>query len=244
MVMYLPIRKILIFQTIPGSTVFFAEKGNIMSVEAVFSNALLFLMMMDPFGNLPVFVTMLKRKSSREYRHIIFRESIFALIAILIALFAGGAILKIFHLSENKLGIAGGLILFIIGLKMVFSGIFGKKKPAPVEVEINIGSGGANTAVFSGSEINYSGQEFTGTALTAIFGGIDCDLRGAIIEKDCRINITSVFGGIDLYMPENVNVSTNVTGIFGGADSKISHRPDGPTVYIEGACIFGGVDIK
>ena len=121
MVMYLPIRKILIFQTIPGSTVFFAEKGNIMSVEAVFSNALLFLMMMDPFGNLPVFVTMLKRKSSREYRHIIFRESIFALIAILIALFAGGAILKIFHLSENKLGIAGGLILFIIGLKMVFS---------------------------------------------------------------------------------------------------------------------------
>jgi hypothetical protein len=130
------------------------------------------------------------------------------------------------------------------GLKLVFSGIFGKKKPAPVEVEIHIGSGGANTAVFSGSEINYSGQEFTGTELTAIFGGIDCDLRGAIIEKDCRIQITSVFGGIDLYMPENVNVSTNVTGIFGGADSKVSHKHDGPTVYIEGVCIFGGVDIQ
>jgi predicted membrane protein len=130
------------------------------------------------------------------------------------------------------------------GLKLVFSGIFGKKKPAPVEVEIHIGSGGANTAVFSGSEINYSGQSFTGTELTAIFGGIDCDLRGAIIEKDCRIQITSVFGGIDLYMPENVNVSTNVTGIFGGADSKVSHKHDGPTVYIEGVCIFGGVDIQ
>ena len=112
-----------------------------MSVEAVFSNALLFLMMMDPFGNLPVFVTMLKRKSSREYRHIIFRESIFALIAILITLFAGGAILKIFHLSENKLGIAGGLILFIIGLKMVFSsftenGTVEEKEPYSVPLAI------------------------------------------------------------------------------------------------------------
>ena len=36
----------------------------------------------------------------------------------------------------------------------------------------------------------------------------------------------------------------SISGIFGGADSKVSHRPDGPTVYIEGACIFGGVDIK
>ena len=83
--------------------------------------ALLFLMLMDPFGNLPVFVVILKRNSSREYRHIIFRESVFALAAMLIALFLGGMLLKLLHLSEDKLGIAGGLILFIIGLKMVFS---------------------------------------------------------------------------------------------------------------------------
>ncbi len=132
----------------------------------------------------------------------------------------------------------------VVGLKLVLTGIFGKKKKAPVEIEINIGSGGANTAVFSGSEINYAGQEFTGTELTAIFGGIDCDLRGAIIEKDCKINVTAVFGGIDLYMPENVNVKTNITGIFGGADSKVPLRAGAPTVYIEGACIFGGVDIQ
>ena len=92
-----------------------------MNFESVFSRSLLFLMMMDPFGNLPVFVVTLKRNSTREYRHIIFRESVFALAAMLIALFAGGMFLKLLHLSEDKLGIAGGLILFIIGLKMVFS---------------------------------------------------------------------------------------------------------------------------
>ena len=92
-----------------------------MNFESVFSRSLLFLMMMDPFGNLPVFVVTLKRNSAREYRHIIFRESVFALGAMLIALFAGGMFLKLLHLSEDKLGIAGGLILFLIGLKMVFS---------------------------------------------------------------------------------------------------------------------------
>ena len=80
-------------------------------------------MLMDPFGNLPVFVALLKRNSESEYRQIIFRESVFALAAMLIALFAGGMLLKLLHLSEDKLGIAGGLILFIIGLKMVFSSL-------------------------------------------------------------------------------------------------------------------------
>jgi len=94
-----------------------------MNVKVILSTALLFLMLMDPFGNLPVFVALLKRNSESEYRQIIFRESVFALAAMLIALFAGGMLLKLLHLSEDKLGIAGGLILFIIGLKMVFSSL-------------------------------------------------------------------------------------------------------------------------
>lgn len=136
------------------------------------------------------------------------------------------------------------IVVVCAGLKLVISGIFGKKEKAPIEVEVSISGGGANTAVFSGSEINCAGQTFTGTDLTAVFGGIDCDLRGASIEKDCRINVTAVFGGIDIYMPENVNVKTNITGIFGGVDSTVPSRPDAPTVYIDGTCIFGGVDIK
>ena len=119
-----------------------------MSFESVFSKSLLFLMLMDPFGNLPVFVVMLKRNSALDYRHIIFRESVFALAAMLIVLFAGGMILKLLHLSEDKLGIAGGLILFIIGLKMVFSsfsetGIAEEKEPyiVPLAIPLICGPG-------------------------------------------------------------------------------------------------------
>ncbi len=137
------------------------------------------------------------------------------------------------------------VMAILIGLKLVFSGLFGKKKrDIPVEIEINIGDKGTNTAIFSGSEINYNNREFTGTELTAVFGGVECDLRGAIIQKDCRINVTAVFGGIDLYMPDNVNVSTNITAIFGGADRRTPFHPDAPTVYIEGTCLFGGVEIN
>ena len=136
-------------------------------------------------------------------------------------------------------------LVVCFGLKLVISGLFGrkKKKVAPVEVEINI-QNGSNTVVFSASEIHYDGQVFSGTDLTAVFGGLDCDLRGAIIEQDCRINVASVFGGIDLYVPEHVNVQSNVTGIFGGVDNKVSVHPNAPTIYVEGACIFGGVDIQ
>ena len=92
-----------------------------MNFQTVLSVTLLFLMVMDPLGNLPFFVLILKRKSAEEYRRIIFRESLFALAAMLVSLFAGGVFLKLLHLSEDKLGVAGGLILLIIGLKMVFS---------------------------------------------------------------------------------------------------------------------------
>jgi predicted membrane protein len=132
-------------------------------------------------------------------------------------------------------------VVIYAGLKLVFSGIFGKKKKA-IEVNIDI-EGSGSSAFFSGSEVNYSGEVFAGTNLTAIFGGVDCDLRNAIIENNCTINVTAIFGGIDIKIPDNVNVISNVAGIFGGVDCNTPKRPGAPTVRINGACIFGGVDI-
>ena len=61
---------------------------------------------------------------------------------------------------------------------------------------------------------------FYGTELNAIFGGVDCDLRGAFIEQDCVIKANAIFGGIDIYVPEGVNVKVHSTSIFGGVDNK------------------------
>ena len=43
-----------------------------------------------------------------------------------------------------------------------------------------------------------------------MFGSIKCDLRNAIIEKDVVINASSTFGGIDIYVPENVKIKIRV----------------------------------
>lgn len=105
------------------------------------------------------------------------------------------------------------------------------------------------TAIFSGKNLNYNGLYFGGVAVTAIFGGIDINLRNAIIDKDVIIDVTAIFGGIDIYVPSNVRVVSNCTAIFGGVDNKtvtpsMTEGMNMPTIYVNGACIFGGVDIK
>ena len=138
-------------------------------------------------------------------------------------------------------------IIVIIGLKLVFGAVFGDKaNKMIVEARQNGGNVKSGCATFSGQELNFAGEEFTGAELTAVFGGVNCDLRGAVIEKDCAITATSIFGGIDIFVPDHVNVKINSNSIFGGVSEK-NHRPADPnqvTLYINATCVFGGVDIK
>lgn len=138
-------------------------------------------------------------------------------------------------------------IIVIIGLKLIFSAIFGEKaNNMLVEIRQNGGNVKDGCAVFSGQDLNYTGEVFNGAELTAVFGGIKCDLRNAIIEKDCAINTTAVFGGVDIYVPDGVNVKINSTSIFGGVSHKNHHAnvPGAVTLYINATCMFGGVEIK
>ena len=101
-------------------------------------------------------------------------------------------------------------------------------------------------ATFSGQDLIFDGEQFSGAELTAVFGGVKCDLRHAIIEKDCAITGTAIFGGIDIFVPDYVNVKVNSNSIFGGVSEK-KHRPTvqgAVTVYINATCMFGGVEIK
>ena len=100
--------------------------------------------------------------------------------------------------------------------------------------------------LFSGNELNYAGEIFEGGNFTAVFGGIDLDLRSTLIEKDCLIEAVAVFGGIDIILPEDVNIKIVSTDIFGGTENKAkrAHIDGAPTVYIKTTALFGGVDIK
>ena len=99
-------------------------------------------------------------------------------------------------------------------------------------------------AVFSGTELNFDDVVFDGADLIAVFGGVECDLRHAIIDRDCVINVLTVFGGAEIYLPKDVNVVTNVSCAFGGVDSPTSNSDAKHTIYIQGTCVFGGVDVK
>ena len=136
-------------------------------------------------------------------------------------------------------------IIVIVGLKMVISGLLGNKAN---EIMKKLRSEGKNPkadcAVFSGCEVNYDGEVFEGAELTAVFGGLDCDLRNAIIEKDCAIQVSATFGGIDIFVPAGINVKVNSNNIFGGVSNKTTVHQNAPTIYVSGTCMFGGVEIK
>ena len=104
------------------------------------------------------------------------------------------------------------------------------------------------SAVFAGRDIRVDNSYFYGADLSALFGGIDMNLKNALIVKDVTIDVKAIFGGVDLIMPPNVRVVVDVNPILGGVDNG-ARAPLGadehtPTVYIRGTCLFGGVDVK
>ncbi|MBQ3541987.1 MAG: hypothetical protein IJA45_02555 [Oscillospiraceae bacterium] len=136
-------------------------------------------------------------------------------------------------------------VIVIVGVKMVLNGLFGNKVN---EIMKQLKQEGkkpkAGCAIFSGCDMNYDGEVFEGAELTAVFGGVECDLRNAIIEKDCAIAVSAIFGGIDIFVPAGINVKVNSNSIFGGVSNKTAVHQNAPTVYISGTCMFGGVEIK
>ncbi|MBQ3489812.1 MAG: hypothetical protein IJA86_04410 [Clostridia bacterium] len=139
------------------------------------------------------------------------------------------------------------VILILIGLKMIFGNLFNKKETAVYEkIKTDGQELKSGTAIFTGSKINFDGEPFHGAELNSIFGGLDFDLRGASVTEDCVIHACAIFGGIDIIIPENLNVKINSNSIFGGVSEKrkFPFREDLPTVYINATCIFGGMDIK
>ena len=138
-------------------------------------------------------------------------------------------------------------ILVAIGVSIIFKDTIGGKISKEIKkLNETKTEGNEYCATFAGQDINFDDEKFNGTNLTAVFGGIKCDLRKAIIESDVVINTSSIFGGIEIYVPENVKVKVKSTSIFGGVsdDKKRSQNSGTNTVYINATCLFGGVEIK
>jgi len=86
----------------------------------LFSAALLLFLVMDPLGNIPMYLTALKNVPVERRTKVIMRELLIALTIMVIFLFAGQHFLSALRISEPALTITGGVVLFLIAIKMIF----------------------------------------------------------------------------------------------------------------------------
>lgn len=142
-------------------------------------------------------------------------------------------------------------ILIILGLSIIFKSTFDKKINKKINELKSKEKASAHLpdnhcAFFSGKDLKFANEVFIGASFTAIFGGIECDLRGAVIENDILINATAVFGGVDIIVPSNVKIKVKSSSVFGGVSNNSVFTGDdtSPTIYINASGVFGGVEIK
>ncbi|MCG9791547.1 YhgN family NAAT transporter [Flavobacterium algicola] len=87
---------------------------------SILSAAVLLFFLMDPIGNIPVLLSVLKGIAPKRQRFIIIRELSIALVILIVFLFAGQNLLTFLHLQQESVTISGGIVLLIIGLRLIF----------------------------------------------------------------------------------------------------------------------------
>lgn len=117
------------------------------------------------------------------------------------------------------------VIFVLIGLKMIFKDTFNKKKHRQ-----NI----------------YDNQLYIGGNYDVTFNGLILDLSKAYLNEETNITISTLFGGVDLYLPDDVNIQIQSSNFLGGVDlhkreNKIENTK---VIYLNARCIFGGINIK
>ena len=83
--------------------------------------------------------------------------------------------------------------------------------------------------------------------IISIFGGADIDLSEAqFTSPELHITVFNLFSGVNIYVPENINVQSKAFCIFGGIsnDANSNTETNAPTVIIDGVALFSGIDIK
>lgn len=169
-------------------------------------------------------------------------------------LFTIGALLQLGKLDYLPGGFWSAfwpIVLIIIGLSFISSRW--KKKTIPIsdknDGEINSQTDRIDkSAVFGGVEMRVHSQNFSGGELSAIFGGIECDLRDAAIATSPQVlHVTAIFGGVELRVPREWNVIVKGSPVLGGIDTKGLANPldpNAPTLLVESVVVLGGIEIR
>jgi len=129
-------------------------------LTSTISTALLLFLILDPLGNIPVFLSILKPLTPARRRIVLLREMLIALGVLFAFLWGGSYVLELMHLRQESVSIAGGIVLFLIGLKMIFpspEGMFGETPGGepfivPLAIPLVAGPSGMASVMLLGSQ--------------------------------------------------------------------------------------------
>lgn len=102
--------------------------------------------------------------------------------------------------------------------------------------------------LFGGVERCVDAKDFRGGEVSAMFGGIELDLRGAVMaEAQVTIDVSAMFGGVEIQVPETWLVEMKGTALFGGFANETRPPQPGPSsaprLIVTGYAMFGGVTV-
>lgn len=131
------------------------------------------------------------------------------------------------------------MVIILVGVSLLTS----RKIPRKRENVVNRQD---VTAILGGTEQREQSQDYQGSKVTAIMGGVVLDLRKATILKEATVEIFAFWGGVELIVPEGVVVKNNLSNILGGTEYKMvpSTKKDAPVLHVIGDVVMSGVEIK
>lgn len=144
------------------------------------------------------------------------------------------------------------IILILLGILLITKYSSMKNRVNNISKSANQGSDDLidDVSIFGGGERIYTTQNFQGGKITAIFGGSEIDLSRAKLAPGTNVlDVTFIFGGSNIIVPQNWRIQMETTSIFGSISDKrrvidISSFEKDTTLIIKGSAIFGGSEIK
>lgn len=130
------------------------------------------------------------------------------------------------------------LVVIIVGASLIFRPGSGHKVAKTDRDDLS--------AIMGGVDQKNVSEDFKGSKLTAVMGGVKLDLRKAKIKKEATIDVFAFWGGIELIVPRNIVVRNKASSILGSVENTAEQdeAKDVPVLYITGDAIMGSVEIK
>jgi cytochrome c-type biogenesis protein CcmH/NrfF len=153
------------------------------------------------------------------------------------------------YVTDQQLGTWWPLFVVLFGALLL---VGRSRRARSRSVSVSEGDAGDVTLVslFSGSERRVTGPGFRGGDVLVAFGGAELDLRDADApDRPATVECLVLFGGAELYVPDDWNVDLDVLPLFGGVDDQRTRPPGddtdaGADLVVTGIALFGGVSVS